>query len=225
MRRPFFLSLFACGVMALAGLFAIQGKSANTALVVEAPDLSALLADEFGSWRRVTLADVVLPPEAKIGPGEAVAYRAYADDLGRVITLVVAYGPPKGDSVRLHRPETCYRAQGFDISGRSVGTVGVPGRNVPVVRLDANRFGHREAVTYLLRQGDRFPTAETQRQLFSILGGSMAQDGVLVRVSTANSATPMFDLHDRFISDFIASLDVDARQLVLGLDERKDGVS
>ena len=43
---------------------------------VAAPDLDAMLPEEFGVWRRVALADAVLPPESKLGPGEAVAYRA-----------------------------------------------------------------------------------------------------------------------------------------------------
>ncbi|MEL7486131.1 MAG: exosortase C-terminal domain/associated protein EpsI, partial [Pseudomonadota bacterium] len=88
--------------------------------IAAAPDLERLLPDAFGAWRRIPLQDTVLPPETNLSRGEAVAYRAYRDDLGRVVTLVAAYGPPLGDSVRLHRPEKCYAAQGFLVKERAV---------------------------------------------------------------------------------------------------------
>ena len=164
-----------------------------------APDLDAILPDDFGVWRRVPLTDAVLPPESKLGPGEAVAYRAYADDLGRVVTLVAAYGPPLGDSVRLHRPETCYGAQGFAINARHVGAAG----DIPVVNLDAQSSARREGVTYWLREGDDFSVRA-------------AADGALVRVSSTSADRPQFELHKEFLEDFAAALGPDARRLLAG---------
>ena len=88
-----------------------------------APNLDVMLPAEFGDWRRIEIASAVLPAETELGPGEAVAYRAYRDRARRIVTLVVAYGPPLGDSVRLHRPENCYVAQGYAIRSRREQTI------------------------------------------------------------------------------------------------------
>jgi EpsI family protein len=181
--------------------------------VADAPDLDAMLPEEFGVWRRVPLADAVLPPEATLGPGEAVAYRAYADDLGRIVTLVAAYGPPLGDSVRLHRPETCYGAQGFAINARKVGAAG----DIPVVNLDAQSSARREGVTYWLREGDDFSVRAADSQWRRLTRGKgAAADGALVRVSSISADRPQFELHAEFLKDFTAALGPEARRLLAG---------
>lgn len=203
----------------LAVLMALAG--AATAIVsprpidagIAAPDLDAMLPEAFGVWRRVALSEAVLPPEAELGPGEAVAYRAYADDLGRLVTLVAAYGPPLGDSVRLHRPETCYGAQGFAIASRSVARAGL----VPVVNLDAQSVSRREAVTYWLREGDAFSVRAADSQWRRLVRGrAAAADGALVRASTINADRPQFDLNADFLEAFAAALEPEARRVLLG---------
>ncbi len=198
--------------------------SAATAVVVPrtgghiaAPDLDAMMPDAFGSWRRIALADAVLPSEQSLGPGEAVAYRAYRDDIGRTVTLVAAYGPPLGDSVRLHRPEACYGAQGFAIRATSIAQVRMEARTVPVVNLDAQSPARREAVTYWLREGAGFSVRAADSQ-WQRLAGSLSTpvDGALVRVSTISADRPQFDLNEAFMADFAAALGADARALLLG---------
>ena len=195
--------------------------SAGTAIVspradgahAPAPDLDAMLPDAFGVWRRAPLADAVLPQETTLGPGEAVAYRAYADDLGRIVTLVAAYGPPLGDSVRLHRPETCYGAQGFAINARSVGAAGA----IPVVNLDAESPSRREGVTYWLREGRDFSVRAGDSQWRRLTRGfGAASDGALVRVSSISAERPQFEVHQQFLEDFAAALGPDARKVLIG---------
>lgn len=205
-------TLFLAVLMALAGaaMSTVRPVGAQT---VAAPDLDAMLPGDFGRWRRVALSDAVLPAEASLGPGEAVAYRAYADDLGRLVTLVAAYGPPLGDSVRLHRPETCYAAQGFAIAARAVSAAA----GIPVVNLDVESPARREAVTYWLREGEAFTVRAGDSQWRRLLRGfAAAPDGALVRVSTIGAERPQFDLNREFIEDFAAALPADARRLLLG---------
>ncbi len=209
-------SAFMACLMALA--------SAATAVVVPqasgnvaAPNLEAMLPNAFGSWRQIALADAVLPSEQRLGPGEAVAYRAYRDDIGRTVTLVAAYGPPLGDSVRLHRPETCYGAQGFVIRATSTAQLSVGARTVPIVNLDAQSPARREAVTYWLREGAGFSVRAADSQ-WQRLAGSLSTpvDGALVRVSTISADRPQFDLNEAFMADLAAALGADARALLLG---------
>ncbi|MFN0023133.1 MAG: exosortase C-terminal domain/associated protein EpsI [Parvularculaceae bacterium] len=209
-------SAFMACLMALASAataVAVPQAGGNVA----APNLEAMLPSAFGSWRQIALADAVLPSEQRLGPGEAVAYRAYRDDIGRTVTLVAAYGPPLGDSVRLHRPETCYGAQGFVIRATSTAQLSVGADTVPIVNLDAQSPARREAVTYWLREGARYSVraADSQWQRFA---GNLSSpvDGALVRVSTISADRPQFDLNEAFMADFAAALGADARALLLG---------
>lgn len=204
---------FIAVLMALASAGTAMLSPRSSAIEAQAPDLDAMLPEAFGVWRRVSLADAVLPAESRLGPGEAVAYRAYADDLGRVVTLVAAYGPPLGDSVRLHRPETCYGAQGFAINTRAIGAAGP----IPVVNLDAQSPARREGVTYWLREGGDFSVRAADSQWRRLTRGlGAAADGALVRVSSISADRPQFDLHQEFLKDFAAALQGDARRLLVG---------
>lgn len=181
------------------------------------PNLEALLPEEFAGWRRIALSDAVLPAETDLKPGEAVAYRAYADTLGRVVTLVVAYGPPLGDSVRLHRPETCYTAQGFEILAQGRSTISVAGQEIAIVDLDTKSPSRRESVSYWLRDGDAFTTRASDSG-WTRLRHRAAQplDGALVRVSTISADAPQFDLQRDFLTSFADSLGPDGRRTLLG---------
>jgi EpsI family protein len=183
------------------------------------PDLEAMMPDHFAGWRRIALSQAVLPPETELQPGEAVAYRAYQDDLGRIVTLVAAFGPPLGDSVRLHRPEKCYTAQGFEIRARSQSRLVIDGRDVPLINLDTLSPARREAVTYWLRDGAGFTTKASDNGLQRLRKGvSRPLDGALVRISTINGEAPQFDLHQRFLADFSKALSPRAATVLLGVE-------
>jgi EpsI family protein len=209
--------------LALGAILSLVG--ASTAVVsprenvaVAAPDIAALLPSEFGVWRETRLADVVLPPERELNPGEAVAFKAYRDDFGRLITLVVAYGPSSGDSVRLHQPETCYTAQGFLVSDKSVSEIQVGAASLPSVRLETTGPTRRESVTYLLRFGERFVTRAADAQFAAFVRRrGYARDGALIRVSTIEAGAPQFALHQEFLTAFIDALEPGTRRVLLGV--------
>lgn len=211
-RRSVFLGVMLALIgAATAGLRPVHGVAAS------APDLNALLPSAFGVWREARLADIVLPQETELGPGDAVAFKAYRDDAGRLLTLVIAYGPPFGDSVRLHRPETCYAAQGFLVQSKSVSHLQAGDAAIPVVRLATEGATRRESVTYWLRQGDRFTTRASEAQVASLAGLFQAtSDGALVRVSTIEGGAPQFELHEAFLSSFVESLPPEGRRILLG---------
>lgn len=206
---------FIAGLMVLTGLATASLKPAARGIVA-APDLETMLPNEFGSWRRVDISQAVLPSDREPGPGEAVAYRAYKDDLGRVVTLVAAYGPPLGDSVRLHRPEKCYVAQGFQILARHEHAIALRKRLVPVIDLDTQSPSRREAVSYWLRDGDAFTTKSIDNGWRRLKGGATGLDGALIRVSSAYGDRPHFELHEQFLADFSAALSPGAAAILLG---------
>lgn len=186
-------------------------------VAVIAPDLDQYLPDAFGVWRRISLGELILPNETELEAGEAVAYRAYQDEVGRIVTLVVAYGPPMGDSVRLHRPELCYVAQGFQINGRSVASTPGPFGPIPIVHLSTDSPTREEAVTYWLRSGPGFVTDAASNQVINFKYGiSQRLDGALIRVSSPGNAEFLHELHAEFLADFSQAIDGRAAEIFLG---------
>ena len=186
---------------------------------ITTPDIEAMLPESFGDWRQIPLTAAVLPQETDLGPGEAVAYRAYQDDLGRVVTLVAAYGPPLGDSVRLHRPEKCYVAQGFSILDRRVSSIIVREREIDLVHMQTENPTRHEAVSYWLRSGAEFITTPQDGQLINFRRGfAKPLDGALIRVSSAGSNDALFGIHETFLGAFSIALDSKASGVLLGED-------
>ncbi len=180
-----------------------------------APDLESMLPEAFGEWRATAIPDTVLPRELELKPGEAVAYRAYRDSLGRVVTLVAAYGPPLGDSVRLHRPESCYVAQGFAILSRSVTPASLDGMEAQIIRLSTTSPTREEAVSYWLRSGSEFVTSPMLAQ-WQAFRGLRRLDGALVRVSAAGRQSSHFEMQAEFLREFAAALGPEGRRVLLG---------
>lgn len=182
-------------------------------VVYDAPDLEAHIPGSFGDWKISPISAVIKPSEEIDEPGTATLYRAYVNDAGEMVTLVIAYGSPRGDSVRLHRPEVCYRAQGFDVNRESV----VKNDKVPVVQLTASRPGRHETISYWMRVGDNYAKGQLTQQLANIGAGfGQSADSVLVRLSVAsNQREYAYDLHNRFLEDFVPALGKEARALLL----------
>lgn len=202
-------------IVAVLMMFVSIGAGRVSPVDVEAgagltpPPLDNMLPDQFGDWRRLALARPVLPLEGAPQLGEAVAYRAYRDRFGRVVTLVVAYAPPLGDTVRLHRPETCYRAQGFSIVSKETHQMTRGQNPISIVQMQTESPARNEAVTYWLRFGDHYSTGHRLSMTFG--GGP---DSALVRVSSTGSGAAEFDLHEDFLQAFHAALGADARSLL-----------
>jgi EpsI family protein len=205
LRRSLFASLVM--VLVAAGTAAVKPAAPKNA---RAPDLAAMAPMAFGGWTAAPLGDLVAPQE---GDTTNALYRAYADRYGRIVTLVLAYGPPQGDAVRLHRPEICYVSQGYAVALRGVASAGA----APVVELAAANHARREAVSYVLRDGKAFTTHSADAQLNALrdLGGAPA-DGALLRVSSNGDAPSQFELNRRFIEDFAAAAPEDLRALLFG---------
>lgn len=215
MNGHFIRVAFIAGLTALTGLASARLEP-PAEMSSAAPNLETMLPEDFDMWRRVGISQAVLPAESELAPGEAVAYRAYKDNLGRVVTLVVAYGPPLGDSVRLHRPETCYVAQGFEIISHSDSEIVARGRSISIVNLQTQSPARREAVSYWLRDGDGFTAKSSDAGWRRLRDGAGRLDGALLRISTIYGEKPQFDLHAQFLTEFASALDPAASSILLG---------
>ncbi len=220
---PFFLVLLISAMMVLTALStAVVSKSGvkNSGPFANdfppAPDLETYFPDQFAQWQRVMLGNAVLPPDSVTGPGEAVLYRAYRNTLGRVVTLVVAYGPPASDSVRLHRPEKCYAGQGFLIDWRGRDKLEVEGASIPLNRLMASTTIRKEAVTYWLRAGDDYAVSAAAHQWINLQQGlGRTADGVLVRISSSGDGDREYEMHSGFMKALLQEMSPEQKSLLI----------
>ncbi|NWG46214.1 MAG: EpsI family protein [Alphaproteobacteria bacterium] len=220
--------LLRAGAIALLMLGALGATAAIT------PQSRALSADRvaalgemlpmaFGDWRQAEDLTVVLPDPrvqrmVETLYTETVA-RTYENAEGRQIMLVLAYGEDQSAQLQLHRPETCYRAQGFTVRETGRPALAIGGGVLPVKQLLTERPLRREPVTYWMRVGGSVVTGVADRQWAKLSAGlsGTVPDGILVRVSSLSSdADQAFALQADFIRELLLALDPAGRRLLLG---------
>jgi EpsI family protein len=178
-------------------------------------DLETLIPKQFEQWKPVPDVRVVEPPGSDVLSREIYNQeiaRGFVDDEGHVVMLLVAYGVSQSDRLQLHRPEICYRSNGFRVSQPFGTTLSfLPGHPpIRLTRLVAQREGRLEPVTYWMRIGNDVATGVVERQILKVKYGlrGLIPDGALIRVSTVGlPEEAAFALQDRFIRDLLKSVD------------------
>ena len=198
------------------------------------PDLRAIVPARFGGWELVESSqrqvDVALAEDGG-GAGalyDHVLYRTYADPSGHVVMLALAYGRSQRQEVKVHRPELCYAAAGFDIEVDEPARFALAaGQSIPGRRLVARSPRYGEAVSYWIRIGRAYSANPwvTRLLLMQDALNGVVPDGILVRVSTAlggnESAEALFRRHESFLSALAGALpDGGAPLLVAAAPER-----
>ena len=187
-------------------------------------ELETLIPKSFGEWRQeiITTAQVVDPQQkATIDKiYNQTLSRTYVSTQGYRIMLSVAYGGDQSDTMQLHKPEVCYPAQGFSLVSMSKGALATgAGAELPVMRIVAQMGRRTEPLTYWIRAGDTVVRGSVEQNLARIRLGlrGYIPDGLLFRVSEVNpDAQASFELQDRFVRDFLATLAPAARESVIG---------
>jgi EpsI family protein len=214
-------------------MIAATGLAVALAPIVDWPandrvELEAIIPQQFGGWRVVPtaeqLADLVphnLDNEERKFY-DATLMRTYQSGDGAMLMLAVAYGKSQRQEAKIHRPELCYRAQGFQIKAKRLKVLNIAEGKVPAVQLLASSPQRLEPITYWIRIGDRFsqgPIALRLSILFAGVSGRVP-DGALVRVSSAlppgADPTAQYPLQREFLRELTAALSPQGRRLVLG---------
>jgi EpsI family protein len=206
------------GTALLAAAFAPRELSRSEP---SAPDLSRIVPLEFGTWKYVPNIALVIPaPDGETGPDsnsraygiyDQVLGRGYRNDQGDVVMLLIAYGGVQDSNLKAHRPELCYVAAGFRISGKTQAKVPLleRGRSLTLTRLIAERESRLEPVSYWMRVGDEISHGILDRQLIRLHYGlhRLVPDGALIRTSTVGlAAEASFEIQDRFIRDLLVAV-------------------
>lgn len=150
--------------------------------------------------------------------------RTYADAEGHQVMVALAYAREQRQDVKIHQPDICYPAQGYQLQKTQTVTFETLKSTAPVIGKRQLYFGqnHLEAVSYWIRVGDRTMTSGVQMRLKIIQDGLLKgrlDDGILVRVSSVipdeSKAKDAYKLHEKFLSEFASVVEVNAPGLLL----------
>lgn len=187
-------------------------------------DLETLIPKQFGQWKAVPDVRVVEPPGSDVLSREIYNQeiaRGFVDFEGHVVMLLIAYGVSQSDRLQLHRPEICYRSNGFRVSPTFGASLAFDPSRSPIrlTRLVAQREGRIEPVTYWMRIGNDVATGVLERQTLKVKYGlrGLIPDGALIRISTIGLPENVaFAVQDRFIRDFLTAVDHPALTFLTG---------
>jgi len=186
--------------------------------------LASMVPKSFGDWHEDTS---IIP--LQVDPGTQARLdkiynqtlsRTYVNRSGQRIMLSIAYGGDQGDNMGVHKPEVCYTAQGFAVSGAQTGKLDTGYGALPVKRLFAVAGGRNEPITYWITIGKKATLPGMEQRLQELRYGltGMVPDGMLVRVSSigADTATA-YALQEGFINALLRSMDEAARIRLIGV--------
>ena len=186
-------------------------------------DLAAMIPENISEWRTdPTVVPIQYSPEIRATVEKAydqTLSRTYINARGDRVMLSVAYGSKRNEGMQAHRPETCYPAQGFQITAERVGKLVTSYGTLPIKRLVAAQGSRNEPITYWLLVGEettRFGIAHRLATLKYGLTGRIP-DGMLVRVSTiSRDADSAYQVQDAFIKEMLAAVDPKTRPRLIG---------
>jgi EpsI family protein len=142
--------------------------------------------------------------------------RTYVDKSGHQIMVALAYASEQRQDVKIHQPDICYPAQGYQMQRTETVSFDRLQRTAPVIGKRQLYYGqnHLEAVSYWIRVGDRTMTSGLQMRFKIIVDGLLKNrldDGILVRVSSAipdeSKAAEAYLLQEKFLTEFVANVE------------------
>jgi EpsI family protein len=220
------------GVTMLATAVAVRLLQPEPIAAGSQPSLAASVPSSFGDWKEVSsITEQVDPARSADEPSmdrpyDDVLMRTYGNSRGDIVLLTLAYGRNQRQEVKIHRPDVCYTAQGFQLVNRSVVSfpvTGLAGRPVEGMRMLVSAPGRMEAVSYWIRIGDVFTDNAwaIRYHIFQQGIAGRAVDGMLVRASQivpgAGTASPeRYRLQERFLADLVRALPKPARRQLVG---------
>lgn len=200
------LTLLALMLATSAGAIALRPtqKIAEQGPKVE---LETMIPHAFGDWReeKQSFAQIIDPQQKEM------LNRIYSQTLTRTyinksdgyrIMLSIAYGDDQRDSLKMHYPEVCYPAQGFQMGLNRSGILHTDQRSIPVRQLEMTLGSQRfEPVTYWAVIGEIAIRGGTEKKLAEIKYGLDGEipDGLLFRMSSIDSNPERaFSNHQKF---------------------------
>lgn len=229
LNLPWNKSLVVCTLLMLSALSALL-LTPRYYSVATVPDLATLVPTKFNHWKEVA------SPYNQVGLTtdknslvnqlyDGVLMRTYVDDKGNQVMLALAYAREQKQDIKIHRPEVCYIAQGFEKVKQTTSNISMQQSQItkPVAlnRLLMRNQNRSEAVSYWIRIGDAYPgdgMAARMKILREGLHGKVL-DGILVRASTVleeeSNSSAAYQIQEAFLKDLLNSLPVNRQSLLV----------
>jgi EpsI family protein len=174
-------------------------------------DLEILVPKQFGEWKvDESIAPQVVSPDVQARLDVIYAQtlsRTYINQAGERIMLSIAYGSNQGsEDFQVHRPEFCYKAQGFELKQSVEDSINLTWGNLTVRRLIAAQGTRLEPITYWITIGDKTTLPGIGRKLAQISYGLTGKvpDGLLFRISSINNNAPKaYQLQNQFVQTLL----------------------
>ncbi len=213
-------------MMASAGAAAMLEPTRLAVQKGQERNLESLIPKQFGAWREAPMVEVSQISNTVPGAGDAIydqtLMRNYIGPHGEFVMVAVAYGVRQNDQLKVHRPEVCYSAQGFQVMQSRSEDIHAGASSFPVTRLVTRNGARVEPVTYWIRMGDEVMRGGLHQRLAVIKAGLMGAipDGLLFRVSTiVNSESQgdqAFRIEDEFLAGLLGSMGQGNRDFLIG---------
>jgi len=209
--------------MLLASLCAwLLKPTFNTDQQIPVPTLEQRIPKQFGQWKEVPSSTIQTDLYVKQqgerttdNPYDDVLMRTYENAKGQQVQLAVAYGKTQRQEVKIHRPELCYYAQGFEITDIKDNVFDVMNlRNQAIIgkQMRVISDGSQQAISYWIRIGDLYSNSAWDTRLHIIQQGLKGHilDGVLVRASSQivndDAVSDQFQLNETLMNDLVSNL-------------------
>ena len=213
-------SLLVCAILVVSALSALL-LTPKYYSVTTVPDLATMVPTKFKNWKEVA------SPYSQVGLTtdknslvnqlyDGVLMRTYVNDKGNEVMLALAYAREQKQDIKIHRPEVCYVAQGFEMLKQTTSNISMQQSQItkPVAmnRLLMRNQNRSEAVSYWIRIGDTYPGDGMAARLKILTEGLHGKvlDGILVRVSTVideeSDSNSAYQVQEQFLKDLLNSL-------------------
>jgi EpsI family protein len=216
-------NLVICLAMLLAAFGGVMLKPANL-IADQKPkiNLETMIPKQFSEWK---IDESIIPLQAD-PEREALIKKIYYQTLARTyinqkgerVMLSIAYGGNLSEDMQVHRPEVCYKAQGFTIEGTEKVNIETGFGQIAGKRVMAIMGNRIEPITYWIAIGDKvsFNSLFWKFEQFKYALSGKAAGGLLFRVSGIGETSEVQPIVDKFVEDLLLSISASDRQYLIG---------
>lgn len=216
-------------VLSLVFIFTALELKPSTQYSTADSDLENSIPKQFGEWVLVPDENQQVSLSSDTNSLQNLLYddilmRTYINKQGARIMLALAYAKEQRQDVKVHQPDICYPAQGYQMLSSQNTTFELTTPSHPVIgkRQLYESSNGREAVSYWIRIGDQTSLSGLQMRYKIIKDGLLKNrydDGILVRVSSRvgqeEDLNAVFNIHGSFFDDLTKSISTSHPKLLL----------
>lgn len=151
---------------------------------------------------------------------DQVLSRTYKNHHGDRVMLSIAYGSKQSKTLQVHKPETCYTAQGFLIKSTTNVSFGFGNYHIKARKVIAVNGARIEPILYWIRFGDTTAYGGIEQTIKRVQLGlrGVVADGLLFRVSSVDENVELgYQKQNSFLNDLLSAIDRKDRAFFIGL--------